>query len=257
VVIADPTQAALLGALGRGAFEIMTSAEPAAIGPLITRLAPPRPRGATRLVLVTGVAGGCGRTLLAVNLALRLGTRGSVALIDLTGSGGAAWWLRVGAAPWDEIEGVALELTPEHLAVIASQRDSIRVIGGAGSMPSAELGLAATRASLALCDLVVVDAPPLRDERTRAIAALADRVLVLVADDPASRAQLAAIDKDGHWVLASRSQRDEIAGHSVVRSFPDDAAALRAAAGGDGMVGGALGRAYDDLAELLAIDATE
>jgi hypothetical protein len=257
LVIADPGQDGLLRALGRGGFEVLASAEPAAIGPVVARLAPPRPRSATRLVLVTGVSGGCGRTLLAVNLALRLATRGSVALIDVTGSGAAAWWLRVGAAPWSEIEGVTLELTPDHLAVVASERGAVRVVGGSGSMPSAELGAAATRAALALVDVVVVDAPQLRDERTRSIRDLADRVLVLAADDPASRAQLGAVPKDGHWVLVSRTVRDELAGHSVMRSLPDDDAAVRAAAEGDGTVGGTLGRAYDDLAELLAIDATQ
>lgn len=257
LVLANGDEVALMRALGRGGFEVLASADPAAVGPHVARLAPQRRRHATRLILVSGVAGGCGRTILAVNLADRLATRGSVALIDLTGSGSAAWWLRVGAAPWNEIEGVTLELTPEHLAVVASERGAIRVVGGTGSMPSAELALAATRAALALVDVVVVDAPPLHDERTRSIGTIADRVMILAADDPASRAQLAAINKGGHWVLASRSQRDEIAGHSVVRSFPDDAAAVRAAADGDGTVGGRLGRAYDDLAELLAIDATE
>ncbi len=257
VVLADPERAALLRALGRGGFEVLTSVEPAAIGPLVERLAPPRPRQRTRLILVSGVAGGCGRTLLAVNLAARLATRGSVALLDLTGSGSAAWWLRVGAAPWSEIEGMTLELTPDHLAVVASERGAVRVIGGGGSTPSPELGIAAIRAALSLVDVVLVDAPPLHDERTRSIEALADRILVLAADDLASRAQLGAIPKDGHWILASRAEHDELSGHSVMRSLPDDAAAVRDAADGDGTVGGRLGRAYDELAELLAIDATE
>jgi hypothetical protein len=152
---------------------------------------------------------------------------------------------------------VTRELTPEHLAVVASERGAVRVVGGSGSMPSAELGAAATRAALALVDVVIVDAPPLRDERARSIGTLADRALVLAADDPASRAQLGAIPKDDHWILASRAERAELGGHSVMRSLPDDAAAVRAAAEGDGMVGGTLGRAYDDLAELLAIDATQ
>lgn len=257
LAIAGPEQVALLRALGRAGFEVLTSAEPAALGPLVARLAPPRPKSATRLVLVTGVAGGCGRTLLAASLAVRLATRGSVALIDLTGSGSAAWWLRVGATPWSEIEGVTLELTPEHLAVVASEHGAVRVVGGSGSMPTAELGVAAVHAALALVDVVVVDAPPLSDDRTRSIGELADRILVLSSDDPASRAQLAAVAKDGHWILASRAERVELAGHSVMRSLPDDAAAVRAAADGDGMVGGRLGQAYDDLAELIAIDATE
>lgn len=256
LAVAGTVQAAFIQALGRGGFELVTRAEPAAMGPLIARLAPRPARSATRLVVVTGVAGGCGRTLLAVNLALRLATRGSVALVDLTGSGSASWWLRVAAAPWAEIEGVASELTPEHLAVVASERGRVRVIGGAGSVPSAELGLATTRASLGLADIVVVDGPPLLDERTRVIVGLADRVLVVATDDPWSAAQLAAASRD-HWFIASRCEREEIASHGVMRSLPDDPVAVRSAAQGDGTVGGRLGRAYDDLAELLAIDATQ
>lgn len=256
IVIAGPEQTALIRALGRGGFEVADAAEPAGIGPLIERLAPPRVRSRTRLVVVTGVAGGSGRTLLAAGLAVRLATRGSVALIDLTGSGGAAWWLRVSAPPWSEIEGVTDELTPEHLAVVASERASIRVVGGGGPMPSVELGSAAVRAGLALADLVIVDAPDLRDERTEAVLALADRVVVPVGDDPASAAQLEALPKESYWILASRCVTDQVGGHRVLRALPDDPAAVRAAAAGDGVVGGSLGRAYDELAELLAIDAT-
>lgn len=257
IVLAGPEQTALLRALGRGGFEVADAAEPARIGPLVARLAPPRPRSRTRLVVVTGVAGGSGRTLLAAGLAMRLATRGSVAVIDLTGSGAAAWWLRLSAAPWSEIEAVTEELTPEHLAVVASERGSIRVVGGGGSMPSVELGIAAVRAGLGLADLVVVDAPALRDERTEAVLALADRVLVPASDEPASRAQLEALPKDPYWILSSRSVADRVGGHSVIRALPDDPTAVRAAAAGDGFVGGSLGRAYDELAEILAIDATE
>lgn len=256
VAVADGDQAALIGALGRGGFEILTRPDPAAVGPALARLAPPAASGATRLVLVTGVAGGCGRTLLAVNLALRLATRGSVALIDLTGSGAAAWWLRVEASPWSEIEGVASELTPDHLGVVATERGRVRVVGGAGAAPSPELGLAAARAALGLVDIVIADSPSLNDDRTRSLLDLADRVLLVSADDPASNARLSAVPTD-HWLIASRSRRSELAGRAVMRCLPDDGPAVRSAAEGDGTVGGGLGRAYDDLAELLAIDASE
>jgi hypothetical protein len=39
-----------------------------------------------------------------------------------------------------------------------------------------------------------------------------------------------------------------------MRELPDDPASVRSAMRGPSAVGGALGRAYDDLAELLAID---
>lgn len=256
VVLAGAEHAALFAALGRGGFEVVESSEPSAIGPLIVRLAPSRPPSRTRLVLVTGVTGGCGRTLLATGLALRLATRGSVALIDLTGSGSAGWWLRLTAAPWSEIEAVTEELTPDHLAVVASERRSIRLVGGLGRVPSVGLGTAAVRAGLGLADVVIVDAPLLRDERTEAILPLADRVLVLATDDPASHAQLGVLPRDVHWILAARTVADVVGGHSVMRALPDDPAAVRAAAAGDGSVGGTLGRAYDDLAEILAIDAS-
>lgn len=256
IVLAGPEQTALIRALGRGGFEVADAPDPAGVGPLIAKLAPPRVRARTRLVVITGAAGGCGRTLLAVGLALRLATRGSVAVIDLTGSGAAAWWLRLSAAPWSEIEAVTEELTPEHLAVVASERGSIRVVGGGGGMPSVELGIAAVRAALGLADLAVVDAPALRDARTEAVMALADRVIVPASDDPLSHAQLEALPGDAYWILASRCAADRIGGHGVMRALPDDPAAVRAAAAGDGFVGGGLGRAYDELAEILAIDAS-
>lgn len=256
IVVAGPEHTALIRALGRGAFEVADAPEPAGIGPLVARLVPPRVRGRTRLVVASGVAGGCGRTLLVAGLAVRLATRGSVAVIDLTGSGAAAWWLRLSAPPWSEIEAVTEELTPEHLAVVASERGSIRVVGGRGCMPSVELGIAAVRAGLGLADLVVVDAPALRDERTEAVLELADRVLVPVSDDAASSAQVEALPPDAYWILASRCAADRLGGHSVMRALPDAPAAVRAAAASDGVVGGSLGRAYDELAEVLAIDAT-
>ncbi|MGH2379085.1 MAG: hypothetical protein ACRDGT_11490, partial [Candidatus Limnocylindria bacterium] len=174
----------------------------------------------------------------------------------LTGTGGAAWWLRVDASPWSEIEGVAMELTPEHLAVVASGRDGLRLVGGAGPMPSPDLAVAATRAALGLADVVIADAPHLRDERTRSLRPLVDRVLVLSCTDPASRAALEGAPAADDWVIASRAEHSEqLAGQGVLRVLPDDAGSIRAAAGGDGTVRGALGRAYDDLADILAIDA--
>lgn len=256
VVVAGDGQAELLKALGTGSFFVARSTQPAAIGPLVAAALPARPPLATRLAVVTGVVGGCGRTLLAVNLALRLAGRGPVLLLDLTGSGSAAWWLRVTPSPWSELEGLIDELAPEHLGVVAAERDGVRVVGSAGAMPSPRLAVAATRAAAGLADLVVVDAPAISDERTRALAELADRVLVIAPDDPASIAALAAIVPSEHWLIAARCRRDTLAGRPVLRALPDDGAAVRAAARGGGPVGGALGRAYDELAELLAIDAS-
>lgn len=256
IVLADGEHAELLRALGAGSFRVAASSKPGAIGPLLAATLPVRPPRATRLVVVTGPVGGSGRTLLAVNLAARLATRGSVVLLDLTGSGSAAWWLRVTPSPWSDLEGLIDELTPEHLGVVAAERDGVRVVGAAGPMPSPRLAVAAARAAVGLADLVVVDAPAIADDRAQAIAGFADRVLLVAPDDPVSAAALAQLGPSDHWLIGSRCRGQRLGGRAVMRSLPDDPAAVRAAARDGGAVAGALGRAYDDLAELLAIDAT-
>jgi hypothetical protein len=115
--------------------------------------------------------------------------------------------------------------------------------------------MAAARAASAIADLVIVDAPPLFDERARALSDSADRVLVVAGDDAASIGALeGASDEQRTWVLASRCPARSLTGRSVMRELPDDPASVRSARHGPSAVGGALGRAYDDLAELLAID---
>ena len=255
VVIAGPEHVAILRALGGARFSLAPSASAAAVGPLVAAARPPQAARPTRTVVVTGVSGGCGRTLLAVNLAVRLATRGPVVLVDLTGSGRAAWWLRVDPSPWSDLEGLTDELTPEHLAVVAADRAGVRAVGGRGAMPSPTLAAAAARAARGLTDLVLIDAPSLADDRTRLISELADRVIVVASDDPASGAALEGVDLADPWIVASRCRAERIAGRAVMRSLPDDPGAVHAAAREGGPVGGALGRAYDDLAEIIAIDA--
>jgi len=255
VVIAGSAHDTILQALGHAPFRVASSAGPAAIGPLVAAALPAPSARPTRTVLVTGVSGGCGRTLLVVNLAIRLATRGPVVLVDLTGSGRAAWWLRVDPSPWSGLEGLIDELTPEHVAVVAAERMGVRAVGGGGAMPSPTLAAAAVRAAGALADLVLIDAPALADERTRLVSDLADRQIVVASDDPACGPALEGLDLADPWIVASRCRPDGIAGRAVMRSLPDDPRAVRAAARDGGPVGGALGRAYDDLAELLAIDA--
>lgn len=255
VVVGTDAHESLLRAIGCRSVAFARSAEAAVLGPLIAAASPARARRATRLAVVTGARGGVGRTLLVTNLAARLAARTSIVVLDATGTGAAGWWLRLAAGPWSDMEGLVDELTPEHLGIVAAERERLRAIGGASAMPSAALLVATARAAGGLADLVLVDAPSLFDERTRALTAIADRVLVVATDDPVS---LAAIDgssaDDRTWLIASRCRAERLGAHAVLRSLPDDPASVRAAARGPSPVAGALGRAYDEVAELLAID---
>ena len=258
----DPTAivraAALPGTLPRVVVVSEAHDElPAVLGPLIAAALPPAARRATRSLLVTGVRGGVGRSLLAANLARRLATSRSTIGLDLTGSGVLAWWLGANAASWSELEDLTEELTAEHLAVVASETaPGLRVVGGPPCAPSPPLGRAALRVGLELAELVVVDAPILAEERTRDLLAAVDRVLVLTYDDPVSLASLDAADlPDDVWLIASQSAAMAPAGRDVFRAIPRAEGAIAAAAVSRRAVGGDAGKAYDELAELIAIDA--
>jgi hypothetical protein len=254
VAVGRPEQERLLRAAGC-ALAVAPSAEPAAIGPLVRAALPAPSRGRTRLVVVTGSQGGTGRTLLVAGLAERLATRVAVLVVDATGSGMAGWWLRCLPGPWSDLEGLVDELTTEHLGIVAAERDRLRVIGGAPEMPSAALVAAVTRESIGLADIVIVDAPTLFDERARALTDAADRVLLVAAEDPAAVGAVgASLDERRTWLIASRSRAERLGPHPVVRALPDDPAAVGSARRGPAPVGGPLGRAYDDLAELLALE---
>lgn len=254
VALGLPSHEELLRALGV-ALPVAASAAPAIVGPLVAAALPPPARRGTRTILVTGLRGGVGRTLLATGLATRLAIRSSVVVLDLTGTGAAGWWLGLNGGSWSDLEGLTDELTSEHLAVVAAEDRRLRLVGGAPSMPSAALAVSAARAAIALADVVIVDAPPLNDDRTVALRDLADRVLLVVSDDAVTSAQLETLgDDDRTWIIASRSRTERVGGRAVLRTLPDDASAIRSAARGPSRVGGELGRAYDDLAELIAID---
>jgi len=257
VVVADPEQRALARALGIPDAAIAATAEPAALGPLIEAVAPvmrPRP---THAVLVTAARGGTGRTLLVANLARRLARRCATLVLDLTGTGAAGWWLGVTPRPWGDLEGLAHELSSEQLGVVAEDAArSLRVVGGAPHAPSVPVAMAAARAALGLVELVLVDAPLLADERTRAVVPLADRVLVLGYDDAASGAALDAAERpDGAWSVASQPTRRSEGERAPFFVLPRDETAIAAALASRAATGGALGRAYDALAELIATDA--
>ena len=254
IALVGPERDAILRAAG-STVAVAVSSHPAAIGPLVARITPGRTRSATRVVVVTGVAGGVGRTLLAANLAARIGMRTSVLVLDATGTGAAAWWLGLAPGSWSDLEGLVDELTAEHIAVVASERERVRLIGAPGAMPSAALLVATARACEGWTDLVLVDAPTLVDERARSLAEMADRVLVLAPEGGAAAAALDALTLDDRtWLIAARSRAERIGAHPVLRALPDDPASIRAASRGPSVAGGALGRAYDDLAELIALD---
>jgi Mrp family chromosome partitioning ATPase len=254
VATGGPGHEALLRAAG-SAITVARSAEPAVIGPLVAAALPARTRGATRLVTVTGPCGGSGRTLLVAGLAERLAARVAVLVIDASGSGMAGRWLRIDPPPWSDLEGLVHELTTEHLGIVAAERDRLRALGGGGAMPSAALLAATLRESVGIADVVLVDAAPLFDERTRDLVAASDRVLLVATDEPSALAGLEHVaDDERTWLIASRCRAGRVGTREVFRSLPDDPGAVRSAARDRSTVRGTLGRAYDDLADLLAID---
>lgn len=257
VAVAGESERALAAALGYDASSIAATCEPAALGPLVVAALPRTPRRATRVVVITATRGGVGRSLLVANLARRLASRLTVAAVDATGTGALGWWLQGAPRTWAELEGLTDELTAEHLAVVATESAGVRIIGGAPVAPTRALAESAVRAAASLAELVLVDAPVLADERGRALAALADRVLVLSYDDPLSLATLDASEvPGGAWLMASQSRTTRIGERMAFRALPRDEAAVGAALSGRRAAGGALGRAYDELAELIALDAS-
>jgi hypothetical protein len=257
VAVAGEAERALAAALGYDASSIAASCEPAALGPLVVATLPRTPRRATRLVVATGARGGVGRSLLVANLARRLASRLTVAAVDATGTGALGWWLECVPRTWAELEGLTDELTAEHLAVVATESAGLRVIGGAPVAPTRALAESTVRAAASLAELVLVDAPVAADDRGRALAAIADRVLLLSYDDPLSLATLDASEIPGDaWLLASQSRTPRIGDRAAFRALPRDEAAVGSALSGRRAVGGALGRAYDELADLIALDAS-
>ena len=248
----------LLAALGIDASRLVRSIEPAVLGPILMSLIPSEPRPATRVVVVSGVRGGVGRTLLAANLALRICAKLRVCVVDATGSGAVSWWLGCTSRPWVELEGLADELSPDHLVLLAeSPRAGIHVLGGPPHSPSVAVLGATVRAAMALDDLVIVDAPNVGDHLTRAMSVFGPRLLVLAYDDPWSAPVLVADPPpDDAWILASQSRATSIGSRPAFRALPRDESAVAAALGSRAAIRGALGKAYDDLAELLVVDAT-
>jgi hypothetical protein len=258
VVVADPGQVDLVVASGFARDLVATTSEAAAIGPLIAAALPRERRRATRSILVTAARGGVGRSLLVANVARRLAAKRTVLAVDATGSPGLSSWLGAAPAGWRELEGLEQELTSDHVAVVASEiAPQLRMLGGPPTPPTPVLCRAAVRAGLDLVETVLVDGPNLCEMRTRDLMSLVDRVLVLTYDDPISLAALEAADvPDAAWLVASQSRATSLGGRDVMRALPRAEPEVAGAAAGPRAVAGALGRAYDDLTELLALDGS-
>ena len=255
IFVGGESERPLVAALGLEA-SFVAGTEPARIGPALMQVLPARTRAATRLVVVTSARGGVGRTLLAANVARRLAERRPVWLVDATGSGAVAWWLAADPRPWPSLESLADEMSLEHLRLAAHESErGPRVVGGAGAAPTRGLLGAVVRVALGSDDLVIVDAPTAFDALTSAASELAQRTLFLSYDDPISHAALPA-ESEGVWLIASQCARPQLGARAAFRAMPRDDGAIAAALAARGPVGGALGRAYDDLAEILDIDAT-
>ena len=257
VVLADE-QVALAAALGVSSRAISRSCEPAVLGPLIAAALPPAKRSSTRSIMVSSVRGGAGRSLLVANLARRLAPLRATLCLDLTGDGTLSWWLGATTGGWSDLEDLTDELTAEHLGVVATEAaPGLRLVGGPPFAPTVQLAQSAFRAALELSEIVLVDAPTLADERTRRLAASVDRVIVMSYDDPISLAALASADiPETAWLIASQSMATSLGGRDVFRALPRADGAIAAATSRPNALGGALGKAYDGLAEIIAIDAS-
>jgi hypothetical protein len=258
VVVVGEEHVALAGALGIPSRSVARSCEAAVLGPLIAATLPQARRGSTRSIMVTSARGGAGRSLLVSNLARRLAAHRATLCLDLTGDGTLSWWLGATAGSWSDLEDLTDELTAEHLGVVATEAvPGVRLVGGPPYAPSAQLAQSAFRAALELSEIVLVDAPTLADERTRRLAGSVDRVIVMSYDDPISTAALASADvPERAWLIASQSLATSLGGRDVFRALPRAEGAIAAATSRPNALGGALGRAYDELAELIVIDTT-
>ena len=253
IVVATAEQAESLAALGIDRGRIASSADAAVIGPLVLAALPRGVRGRTSVITVTAARGGTGRTLAAAGLARRMARSCTVMAIDATGTGALGWWLGPIPRPWSELESLSGELRSEHIELVAtSVAPGLSLVGGPPRSPSADVLDVTIDAARSVADVVLVDAPVLADDRAQRASRRSDRVLVFGYDDPASRAALDAAELPEHvWLIGAQGSIAD-----AFRVLPRDEPAVADAIRGRGAIGGAIGGALDELAELLVIDAT-
>lgn len=253
IVIATSEQAESLAALGTDRTRIALSADAAVIGPLVMAALPRAARGRTAVVTITAARGGAGRTLAAAALARRIASRSTVMAIDATGTGALGWWLGLEPRSWSELEALSGELRAEHIELVASSvSPGLSLVGGPPQLPSGEVLEMTIATARGMADVVLVDAPILADDRAQRATRRSDRVLVFAYDDAASRAALSSAEiPEAAWIIGAQGSVED-----AFRVLPRDEAAVADALARRGPLGGALGRAMDELAELLVIDAT-
>ena len=253
IVIATSEQAESLAALGTDRTRIALSADAAVIGPLVMAALPRAARGRTAVVTITAARGGAGRTLAAAALARRIASRSTVMAIDATGTGALGWWLGLEPRSWSELEALSGELRAEHIELVASSvSPGLSLVGGPPQVPSGEVLEMTIATARGMADVVLVDAPILADDRAQRATRRSDRVLVFAYDDAASRAALSSAEiPEAAWIIGAQGSVED-----AFRVLPRDEAAVADALARRGPLGGALGRAMDELAELLVIDAT-
>lgn len=258
VFIAGVVRAALLRAAG-APHVLERPLTAARLGPIVFALERAR-EAAPRIVLFIAATGATGRTSLVANLALRLAVRAPALAIDATGTGALAWRLGATVAPWPDLAAVGDELGEAHLRLAAAERDGALIVGGVGS-PSAALLRGVIERARGL-GAVLVDGPA--PAVARDLARGSERVYVCANPDPASAAVTAAVFGDllgapARLVVSQARERDvtrlaALFGVPPTFVLPPDEPSCRDALRRRGRTNGALGRAYDAIAEILLAD---
>lgn len=258
VFVASATRASLLRAAA-ATHVVERPLTAARLGPAIfsierSREPPPR------VVLFLAATGATGRTSLVANLALRIAPRTPVIALDATGTGSLAWRLGTTVAPWSDLAAVGDELGEAHLRLAAAERDGALLLGGLG-VPSEALLLRVLEIARGM-GAALVDAPP--HWFAPELRAIADRVYLCANPDPASAAATSsafatALASGGQLVVSQARERDvqrlaALFGARPSFVLPPDEPACRDALARRGRTAGALGRAYDSLAEILLAD---
>jgi hypothetical protein len=255
IFVASSARADLLRAAG-AAYVVARPFSPSTIGPALLAIerATARP---PRTFLFLSASGATGRTSLVANIGLRLARRTPVVIIDATGTGALGWRLGLPVAPWSDLTAVGDELSEAQLRLAAGEREGALVVGGSGAFTEEQLArvIAVGRG----LGVVLVDGPA-HWLLGASLVERADRILVSANPDPASVALTAALCAGalarGAQLVVSQAREADVAdlraafGHAPAFLLPRDERACAEALRRRGPTGGALGRAYDAIAEI-------